>query len=154
MRGAPNAPHTLSRRGLLGAGAQRTRSCFLRLGCWERMSIPKPAFVDCDETSLTVKFPEGGTAFPPPGKDVLLEYKEPPVPWEEAGSVPINASTGVIKEQDVQEIANLKPGTPYFVRLVLVDQTTGAREYGPETVLDTKPVDCGPKGKKKGCQIS
>jgi len=117
-------------------------------------TIPKPMFVDCDETSLTVKFGDKGKSnFPPPGKNVLLEYKEPPVPWEEAGSVPINAS-GVIKEEDVQEIANLKPGTPYFVRLVLVDQQSGVRECGPETVLDTKPVDCGPKGKKKGCIIS
>ena len=116
--------------------------------------IPKPVFVDCDETSLTIKFPEGGSGpFPPPNKDVLLEYKEPPVPWEEAVVVPVNAN-GVIKEADVQELVDLKPGTPYFVRLVLVDRSTGAKEIGPETVLDTKPVDCGPKGKKKGCIIS
>lgn len=118
-------------------------------------SIPKPRFVDCDETSLTVKFSDGPSAtnFPPPGKKIFLEYKEPPVPWEEAGSVLLNAS-GVIKEQDVQEIANLKPGTPYFVRLLLVDEQAGDKEYGPETVFDTKPVDCGPKGKKKGCTIA
>ena len=117
-------------------------------------AIPKPMFVNCDETSLTVKFPDSGASFPPPGRYILLEYKEPPIPWEEASSVPVNSS-GVIREADVQEIANLKPGTPYFVRMVLVDSQTGAREYGPETVLDTKPVDCGPKGKKgKSCSIS
>lgn len=117
-------------------------------------SIPKPSFVNCDETSLTVKFSDvpGSNSFPPPGKTIYLEYKEPPVPWEEACSVAINAS-GVIKEKDVQEIANLKPGTPYFVRLVLIDDNTGTKEYGPETVFDTKPVDCGPKGKKSGCMI-
>ena len=120
-------------------------------------TIPKPKFVNCDETSLTIKFSDGPSSnsgsFPPPGKQIFLEYKEPPVPWEEASFVLLNAS-GVIREQDVQEIANLKPGTPYFVRLLLVDEQTGITEYGPETVFDTKPVDCGPKGKKKGCTIS
>jgi hypothetical protein len=110
-------------------------------------SIPKPLFVDCDETSLQIKF----AGWQPPENSIVhLEYKEPPVPWEEAGSVRVNSS-GVIKEQDVQEIVNLKPGTPYFVRLVVTD-ANGAKEYGPETVFDTRPVDCGPKG-KKSCTI-
>jgi hypothetical protein len=48
------------------------------------------------------------------------------------------------------DIVDLKPGTPYSVRLSAENGTNKMeRENGPETVFDTKPVDCGPKGKKK-----
>ena len=46
---------------------------------------------------------------------------------------------------------DLKPGTPYFVRLA-VEKISGELEYGPETVFDTKPIDCTPK--RKTCEIS
>lgn len=48
------------------------------------------------------------------------------------------------------DIVDLDPGTPYFVRLVLL-QETEIVETGPETVFDTKPIDCTPK--KKTCSI-
>ena len=46
-----------------------------------------------------------------------------------------------------------QPGNPYFVRFVLVNSADGSEHAGPETVFDTKPVDCTPKTEKK-CVIS
>ena len=48
-------------------------------------------------------------------------------------------------------MVDLKPGTPYFVRLA-VEKCGGELEFGPETLFDTKPVDCTPK--RKTCTIS
>lgn len=54
----------------------------------------------------------------------------------------------VLTEADV---VDLKPGTPYYVRLA-IEKKNGDIEFGPETVFDTKPIDCTPKGRK--CIIS
>lgn len=48
------------------------------------------------------------------------------------------------------DIVDLDPGTPYFVRLVLLENDI-INEIGPESVFDTKPIDCTPK--KKTCII-
>ena len=43
-------------------------------------------------------------------------------------------------------------GTPYFVRLVLIDSDEIVQVIGPETVFDTAPVNCTPK--ERSCIIS
>ena len=50
------------------------------------------------------------------------------------------------------DLVDLKPGTPYFVRLLVINKVEQSRTFGPETVFDTKPIDCTPK--KKSCIIS
>jgi len=114
-------------------------------------SLPKPVFVSCDETSLTLKCVDPTTAgrnWAPPDCNLFLEFKEPPEDWSKAGSLALDAATGEI---DAQEIVDLKPGTPYFVRIVAKHRSNGQVIEGPETVFDTKPVDCTPK--KKKCTI-
>lgn len=105
-------------------------------------AIPKPEFASCDETSL--KFNIKYTA--PAGSVLVLQYKEPPVDWAAASEVTVQ--NGEIK---VADVVDLKPGTPYFVRLAIIDQASGAKTFGPETVFDTKPIDCTPK--KRSCVI-
>lgn len=106
-------------------------------------SLPTPKFTSCDETSLKLKI----EFVHPDNQELRLQYKEPHVPWEAASEVSINNQAVA-----VADVVDLKPGTPYFVRLVLVDVSTGSKEFGPDTVFDTKPIDCTPKQKK--CIIS
>ena len=122
-------------------------------------SIPLPEFVSCDETSLkvcVVNQKSGGPkeSFPPEGCKLLLECKDarnPDLGWDSPSVKTINIDDS--NEFDGSEIEDLEPGTPYFVRFVLLNPN-GTRDYGPETVFDTKPVDCTPKdGGKKKCVV-
>lgn len=115
------------------------------------MSIPKPEFDSCDETSLTLKWHSLTVS---KGERVLLQYKEPHVDWKDAQDVAISQdeATGQILLTNA-DLVDLKPGTPYFVRFVIISKE-GSVQAGPETVFDTKPIDCGPKGKKSTCSMS
>jgi hypothetical protein len=122
-----------------------------------RMSLPKLTFSTCDETSLKLGWDVGTVQEFAKGGNFTLKilYKEPHVEWEKADSVEIrslNSSEVTLKEAD---IIDLKPGTPYCVRLAAVNNDDGSITYGPDTVFDTRPIDCSSKGKKKkNCTIS
>jgi hypothetical protein len=105
--------------------------------------IPKPEFSSCDETSLkfVIKY------LTPPNHILALQYKEPHEGWEVAREVNITND-----EVKIADVVDLKPGTPYFVRIAVINNDLGTRQFGPETVFDTKPVDCTPK--KRRCIIS
>ncbi len=105
-------------------------------------ALPKPALKNWDETSLTLE--TDGISWDPAVEQLSLQFKEPPVDWASASSVVIEPD-GAVKQQI--EIINLKPGTPYIVRLRL--HKGGIDMYGPEAVFDTLPVDCTPRRKKK-----
>ena len=123
-------------------------------------SIPVPEFVSCDETSLKIlcvaqsnRGPKD--SFPPEGCKVVLECKDarnPDLAWDSPQVKTINIDDA--NEFDGSEIEDLEPGTPYFVRFVLLNPN-GTKDFGPETVFDTKPVDCTPKdsSRKKKCTI-
>ena len=118
------------------------------------ISIPIPVFVDCDETSLKIKVVEAkGTgpndSFPPSGYKLRLQCKEPEAEWDAARVVNVDEQNTFSGE----DIVDLEPGNPYFVRFALINDADGSTQYGPETVFDTKPVDCTPKTEKK-CVIS
>lgn len=112
------------------------------------VQLPKPAFDSCDETSLKLKW------------DVInnvsltylsLQYKEVFETWEQSKecSLPVHSVDGA--QLGSTDIVDLKPGTPYYVRLVAVAKD-GTVICGPETVFDTQPIDCTPKTRK--CVIS
>jgi hypothetical protein len=126
-------------------------------------SIPKPSFKTCDETSLTLSWPE----FDSKNKDIRsftsssavfsfliffrFEYKKYGEEWHSAKSVKIDKGSSEVK---IVDIIDLDPGTPYFVRLVLCgedESSEDSREEGPECVFDTKPIDCTPK--KNTCAV-
>lgn len=124
-------------------------------------SIPIPNFVSCDETSLKVCVVDQQGAkgpresFPPEGCKLWLQCKDarnPDLSWDspQVKTIAVDESN----EFDGNEVDDLEPGTPYFVRFVL-ENPNGTKDYGPETVFDTKPVDCTPKDKggKKKCTI-
>jgi len=111
------------------------------------MQLPKPEFNDCSETSLILKW----APIDLNGKHLYLQYKEAHLTWNEAVEIKVPASSNNEISLQSTDIVDLKPGTPYSVRLSV--ENGGSRENGPETVFDTKPVDCGPKG-KKSCIIS
>ena len=108
-------------------------------------AIPKPQFKSCDETSLKLIIQYSV----PQGSRLFLQYKEPHADWAAAGEVNVRGES--VDVNDVVDAVDLKPGTPYFVRLAEEDEN-GNRQFGPETVFDTKPIDCTPK--KKKCIIS
>ncbi len=126
------------------------------------LTIPKPVFKTCDETSLkltwdndsfvnALKQTEQANQYA-----IVLQYKEVHEQWDKAKDFAISSSgEGVTLEIVLKEadLVDLKPGTPYFVRLALVNKADKNNVIlGPETVFDTKPVDCTPK--KKTCCIS
>jgi hypothetical protein len=111
------------------------------------MSIPKPKFHDCDETSLRLKWDQFSA---PSSALVFLQYKEIFEAWDQAKQVEIIAGDRTEISLTEADVVDLKPGTPYCVRLLVIDDSD--RQYGPETVFDTKPIDCTPKQKK--CIIS
>jgi hypothetical protein len=113
------------------------------------MSLPKPILKDVDETSLTLSW-DGYTV--PDNCSIKIEYKLPHQSWEEAKSMNSGGSGTEVTVTENSEVADLEPGTPYFVRLVLIDANGTVKESGPETVFDTAPVNCTPKEKK--CIIS
>ena len=122
--------------------------------------IPYPSFISCDETSLKVRCVDPSKAggpkesFPPKGCKLILQCKDarnPDMSWDspQVKNLPVDQSN----EFDGNEVGDLEPGTPYFVRFVL-ENPNGTLDYGPETVFDTQPVDCTPKDKsKKKCVI-
>ena len=105
-------------------------------------TLPKPVLKKWDETSLTLE--TDGITWDPATEQLSLQFKEPPVAWSDASSLVIEPD-GAIKRET--EIINLKPGTPYIIRLRL--QKIDSDIYGPEAVFDTLPVDCTPRRKKK-----
>ncbi len=108
---------------------------------------PKPMFKSCDETSL--KLIIDSNYHPPAGSQLYLQYKEPHLSWDVAGEVAVTGDT--INVNHIVDAVDLKPGTPYFVRLMVKDEA-GNQQIGPETVFDTKPIDCTPK--KRSCVVS
>ena len=114
------------------------------------IKIPIPTFVSCDETSLKVRVVEPkdnaagpSDSFPPPGYKLKLECRTPEEDWKDARTVEVDDENTFSGE----DIADLEPGNPYFIRFLLI-AADGTKQYGPETVFDTKPVDCTPKEKK------
>lgn len=112
------------------------------------MSIPKPRFESCDETSIKIKWDDlDQNNF----GELKLQYKEVHQSWEEAKEFNISCnSLQVDLESHTGEAVDLKPGTPYNIRIKGMD-ASGSTVFGPATVFDTKPVDCGPK---KSCTLS
>lgn len=107
--------------------------------------IPRITFDSCDETSLKLKWGAMNTSAL---REIRLQYKEVYETWEQAKDHIISLSNPDGVSLTEAECIDLKPGTPYYVRLAVITNN-GDIEYGPENVFDTKPVDCGPKGKKK-----
>ena len=117
-----------------------------------KIVLPKPDFTSSDETSLTFKYNVASINLN--GDVLILQYKTPDQTWQESKYIEPTIVTGEIKLDNIS-IADLEPGTPYFVRFA-VRSTSGAGivAVGPETVFDTSPVDCTPKQQKKGCVIA
>jgi|Transcript_31934 hypothetical protein len=112
--------------------------------------LPKPAFDSCDETSLKLKWEKINISTL---RSLTLQYKEIHEDWNQAQgcNVPVDSPGGEIGTSLTQtDVVDLKPGTPYYVRLQAVDND-GNITNGPDTVFDTKPVDCGPK---RRCTVS
>mmetsp|Transcript_153 Transcript_153/g.314 ORF Transcript_153/g.314 Transcript_153/m.314 type:complete len:115 (+) Transcript_153:95-439(+) len=110
--------------------------------------LPKPLFDSCDETSLKLKW----TTIDMAGiVSLKLEYKEVHEEWTEAKgyNVPLDSRSVSGASLNEADVVDLNPGTPYFVRLAAT--TAAGTITGPETVFDTKPVDCGPK---RRCTVS
>lgn len=109
------------------------------------MSIPKPAFASCDETSIKLK-----TEYKiKEGESLFIQCKKPSKDnsdWSNALEIPLKNQDSIA----LADIVDLEPGTAYFVRL-MVKKEDGSVEYGQETVFDTKPIDCTPK--KETCVI-
>ena len=113
----------------------------IKLNNQGEMVMKKPVLLDCDETSLKMQIDDGVLST---GSKVTIEYKEPRQPWETAKSVEIASS--------IVELVDLKPGTAYFVRIVIQGDET---EFSEPAVFDTVPVDCGPKKRRgKSCKQS
>jgi hypothetical protein len=118
-------------------------------------SFPKLSFESCDETSLKLKWDQ--SVLEPYFSDnryvVKIQYKEPQETWEKPLEYVIGSRfMGEIQLKQA-DIVDLKPGTPYFVRLLVENKEDGSIIAGKETVFDTKPIDCTPSRKKK-CVIS
>ena len=110
-------------------------------------SLPKPLFDDCDETSLRLKWDHIDLAT---SSRVFLQYKEIFETWEDNTKQVDVTDTPTELNITAADVVDLKPGTPYCVRLAVQDEDK--IDVGPETVFDTKPIDCTPKQKK--CVIS
>jgi len=114
------------------------------------MPLPKPLFASADETSLSLKWDRVDVSTS--ANVIKLQYKEHHESWTEARGVPVENNESSVKVT-AGDVNDLKPGTPYYVRLVLCSPAGDIVETGPETVFDTKPVDCGPKGKSGKCVV-
>jgi len=104
--------------------------------------IPKAKFVAATETSLKVKLEIDGLL--PAGSKAKVQYKEPHADWDSAKAVPAKTP--------VTELVDLKPGTPYYVRIVF-SAADGTVECGDDAMFDTRPVECGPS-RGSGCSVS
>jgi len=112
------------------------------------LKIPKPQFDSCDETSLKLKW----EAISIQGiRSLTLQYKEIHENWADARNICVSDSNQQVVTLTEADVVDLKPGTPYYVRLA-IENSSKEIEFGPETVFDTKPIDCTPKRKK--CSIS
>lgn len=109
--------------------------------------LPKPAFSACDETSLKLKWEAIEYQLL---NSLSLQYKEVFETWEQAKDCPIPVNSADGAQLSSTDVVDLKPGTPYQVRLVAVTKE-GTTISGPDTVFDTQPIDCTPKRK---CVIS
>lgn len=121
------------------------------------MQLPKPSFQACDETSLRIHWSSLPEELRNKANEysLVLQYKEVFQPWEEAQDYQLastNTSEMILTEE--ANIVDLKPGTPYSVRLVAKCLADNSLIHGPEAVFDTKPVDCTPRKGKKKCVIS
>lgn len=114
------------------------------------LALPKPSFASCDETSLKLKWDVIDTSVV---ATLALQYKEIHETWEQAKDYEVAVDGAAATGASLTEAAvvDLKPGTPYYVRLCAVTKD-GQKTVGPETVFDTKPIDCTPKSRK--CVIS
>lgn len=119
------------------------------------MSLPKLSFQSCDETSLKLSWDRNQFESVTNGRqaDCFVQYKEPHEDWDKAGEYPVRFTRKAEIDLTEADIVDLKPGTPYFVRIKIVFDDDKTELFGPETVFDTKPVDCTPSRKKK-CIIS
>jgi hypothetical protein len=112
------------------------------------MSIPKPKLKDVDETSLTLSW-EGLNLMPT--DKIKIEYKLPQNSWEQAKCYEVENDSGNSVDVNISSLGNLEPGTAYAIRFIVLKNGT-EKLIGPETVFDTKPINCTPK--KKTCSIS
>lgn len=119
------------------------------------MALPKLAFQSCDETSLKLSWDPSQFENATTGRSVqcFVQYKEPHEDWDKAGEYSVRSARAAEINLTEADIVDLKPGTPYFVRIKVVFSDDNSVLFGPETVFDTKPVDCTPSRKKK-CVIS
>mmetsp|Transcript_18233 Transcript_18233/g.18301 ORF Transcript_18233/g.18301 Transcript_18233/m.18301 type:complete len:116 (-) Transcript_18233:63-410(-) len=110
-------------------------------------SIPKPALKSCDETSVSLTW-EGFNASELNADDIFkVQYKVAAAPWTDSLEVVLPKNQQEMS--NIQDLVDLEPGTPYSVRFVI--SRGDKNEYGPETVVDTKPISCTPKERK--CSI-
>jgi hypothetical protein len=116
------------------------------------VDVPSPFLQDADETSITLSFKATPELLQ---TGVLhLQYTLAHAGWDHMMTVDVEFD-GESKEPKVSvAVHDLKPGTPYLVRLMLVRNDNGEVKYGPEVVFDTAPIGCTPKNKKKKCSIS
>ena len=104
--------------------------------------VPKPKFVSADETSLKLEIKIDGLV--PKGSTAKLQYKEPREDWDRAREVTAKVP--------MTEIVDLKPGTPYYIRIAFIG-SNGAAEFGDDAVFDTRPIECGPR-RGGGCIVA
>jgi hypothetical protein len=108
------------------------------------MSLTKPLFESCDETSLKLK----SNYIVQPHEEIYVQYKLPHMDWDDSKLIPVHKENSVA----LADIVDLEPGTAYNVRFLLKNLKDGSQQIGPETVFDTKPIDCTPKG--RNCILS
>ena len=93
------------------------------------MLLPKPEFNDCSETSLILKW----APIEINGRSLYLQYKEAHLSWNEAFEIKVPSSSNSEISLQSTDIVDLKPGTPYSVRLSI--ENGSLRENGPEVIL-------------------
>lgn len=114
-------------------------------------SLPKLSFESCDETSLKLKWDQSilEQYLNNSRYVVKIQYKEPQDTWDKPLEYVIGSRfIGEIQLKQA-DLVDLKPGTPYFVRLLVENKEEDSIIVGKETVFDTKPIDCTPSRKKK-----
>lgn len=92
--------------------------------------IPKPTFKSCDETSLTLKW---DNFLKEENSDIKIQYRELDLDWDNALEFVVTPDSDNEISIQAVDLVDLNPGTPYFVRLVVVDRSTGNINIGPET---------------------
>ncbi len=81
--------------------------------------LPKPVFHSCDETSLKLKWGQFNTNSI---REIKLQYKEVHEAWEQAKEYVISLANPTEANLTEADVVDLKPGTPYFVRLAVVNK--------------------------------